>query len=412
MTRIPRRTFLETCAAAGAAVRAIPFLKGTRPMSKKPHVLVVGAGAFGGWTALYLLRGGARVTLLDAWGPGNSRASSGGETRVIRATYGPRAIYTRLAARALTLWKEHDRRWGRGLYHGIGVLWLAEDDDQFERAAPPILTAAGVPFEQLDRAEVRRRYPQISSDKVRWAIFEPEGGYLRARAACAAVLDAVRAEGGEYREVAVRPGAIAAGALRDVRLSDGSSLAADSYVFACGPWIGPLFPDVVGHRVTPTRQEVFFFGTPAGDARFTEARLPVWADHGRRFMYGIPGNEWRGFKVADDTRGPVFDPTAGERTVTPEGLRAAREYLAYRFPALAGAPLLEARVCQYENTLDEGFLIDRHPEAANLWLMGGGSGHGFKHGPAVGEFVARLVLEGGATDPLFRLERFAKVAPR
>src|SRR5206468_4465317 len=154
--------------------------------------------------------------------------------------------------------------------------------------------------------------------------------------------------------------------LRGIKLSDGTTLGADGFVFACGPWLGRLFPDVIGDRVRATRQEVFFFGTPPGDQRFTEQALPVWADHGRGFIYGIPGNEWRGFKVADDTRGPPFDPTTGERVPTPEGLKAAREYLAFRFPGLKGAPLVEARVCQYENSPDEHFIIDRHPAATNV----------------------------------------------
>src|SRR2546426_2740419 len=176
-----------------------------KSMNNKPHIAVVGAGAFGGWTALYLLRSGARVTLLDAWGPGNSRASSGGETRVMRATYGPRGIYTHLAARALALWKAHERRWRRKLYHPIGVLWLVEDDDAYERAALPLLKEAGVVFEELTGTETARRYPQISCERVRWAIFERDGGYLTARVACAAVLDAVLAAGGGYPHTAAEP---------------------------------------------------------------------------------------------------------------------------------------------------------------------------------------------------------------
>jgi glycine/D-amino acid oxidase-like deaminating enzyme len=414
---IPRRSFLAVCAAASGASRMLPLpsLKGRLSMTKQRHVVVVGAGAFGGWTALWLRRGGARVTLLDAWGPGNSRASSGGETRVIRATYGARAVYTRMAARALTLWKEHAQRWQRRLYHPIGVLWLVESDDQYEQAALPLLAQAGVAFERLSGAETARRYPQINCERVRWAIFEREGGYLTARAACAAVLEAVVAEGGEYRQLAVRPGAAGReggrGELGGLQLSDGTALAADAYVFACGPWLGRLFPDVIGERVRSTRQEVYFFGTPAGDRRFTEEALPVWADHGSRFMYGIPGNEWRGFKVADDTRGPAFDPDTGERMPTPAGLAAVREYLGFRFPELRAAPLVEARVCQYENSPDEHFIVDRHPAAANAWLVGGGSGHGFKHGPALGELVARLVLTDGSPDPEFRLSRFGSGAP-
>jgi glycine/D-amino acid oxidase-like deaminating enzyme len=376
-------------------------------MSKARHVVVVGAGAFGGWTALALRRRGVRVTLVDAWGPGNARASSGGETRVIRATYGARGIYTRLAVRALALWKENAERWHRKLYHGIGVLWLVESDDQEEQAALPLLTEAGVAFEQLTGAETARRYPQINCERVRWAIFEREGGYLTARAACATVLEGFLAEGGEYRQLAIEPPAAVQGEVQGVKLSDGATLTADAYVFACGPWLGQLFPDVIGERVRATRQEVYFFGTPAGDRRFSEAALPVWADHGTPFWYGIPGNEWRGFKLADDTRGPPFDPTAGERIPSAAGIAAARAYLSYRFPALQAAPLVEARVCQYEQSPDEHFIIDRHPRAANAWLVGGGSGHGFKHGPAVGELVAGLVLAGGTAAPEFRLSRFA-----
>ncbi len=379
------------------------------PKASPPHIAVIGAGAFGGWTALFLRRQSARVTLLDAWGPGNSRASSGGETRVIRATYGPRAVYTHMAVRALTLWKEHQQRWRRQLYHGIGVLWLVESDDQFERAALPILRAARVAFEELQGAEVARRYPQINCEQVRWAIFEKDAGYLTARRACAAVLEGFIAEGGEYRQLAVQaPIEPRGGELSSVTLSDGSRLTADRFVFACGPWLGSLFPDVIGDRVRATRQEVFFFGTPSGDRRYTEEALPVWADHGTRFIYGIPGNEWRGFKVADDSRGPVFDPTNGERTPTDSARQIARDYIAYRFPGLKGAPLLESRVCQYEESPDEHFIIDHHPQAANAWLVGGGSGHGFKHGPAVGELVARLVLSGAAPDEQFRLSRFAR----
>ncbi len=140
----------------------------------------------------------------------------------------------------------------------------------------------------------------------------------------------------------------------------------------------------------------------------SEKKLPVWADHRDQFIYGIPGSDGRGFKVADDTRGPEFDPTSGEREPSADGLRAIREYLGFRFPALKNAPLLESRVCQYENSPDNNFIIDRHPNSERVWLVGGGSGHGFKHGPALGEMVGELVMEGKDPDPLFRLARFGE----
>ncbi|HEY6066697.1 MAG TPA: FAD-dependent oxidoreductase, partial [Thermoanaerobaculia bacterium] len=252
----------------------------------------------------------------------------------------------------------------------------------------------------------RRRYPQVDFAGIEWALLEKEAGYLLARRSCAEVLEGFLAEGGAYREGLASPGEIAGGRLGGVALSDGTRLTADVYVFACGPWLPKLFPDVIGSRIEPTRQEVFYFGTPAGDARFSDTRMPVWLET-PRFFYGIPGNERRGFKIADDARGAPFDPTSGDRTPSPEAIRAAKEYLGHRFPALAGAPLLEARVCQYENSPDHHFIVDRHPRAESLWLVGGGSGHGFKHGPAVGELVAANVLGAKPPEPLFSLSRFS-----
>jgi monomeric sarcosine oxidase len=378
-------------------------------MHTKSHVAVIGAGAFGGWTALHLLRRGARVTLLDAWGPGNSRSSSGGETRIIRGTYGPSQSYTKMAARALRLWTEHEIRWRRQLLHRTGVLWMATtSDDQFERSSLPMLREAGIAYEELSGREVGNRWPQINVEDVRWAIHEPEGGFLMARIACQAVLEGFVAEGGEYKQVAVLPLDLETGLRDGLTLSDGSRLSADQYVFACGPWLGKLFPETIGNHIRPTKQDVFFFGTPAGDDRFSETKLPVWADHRDRFIYGIPASDGRGFKFADDTRGPEFDPTSGERTADQEGLKRARDYVAFRFPAMKDAPLIETRVCQYENSPDNHLIIDRHPAANNLWLVGGGSGHGFKHGPAVGEMLAEWVMGHKPPDPTFLLARLRK----
>ena len=383
-------------------------LETTTKLKVRPHIAVIGAGAFGGWTALHLLRRGARVTLVDAWGPGNSRASSGGETRVIRGTYGSNQPYTKMAARAMQLWKENEQRWNVKLMYQNGVLWMVTaDDDHFERESLPVLQSAGIPSQKLSVQEMVARWPQINLEGVHWGIYEPEGGFLTARIACQAVRDGFVAEGGEYRQAAVLPRDLE-GQWNSLSLSDGSKLEADQYIFACGPWLGKLFPETLGDHVRPTKQDVFFFGTPAGDERFNETNLPVWADHRDRFLYGIPGNQGRGFKVAEDTRGPEFDPTSGERTVSPQGLTIIRDYIAFRFPALRNAPLLESRVCQYENTPDNHFIIDRHPGHDNVWLLGGGSGHGFKHGPALGEIVADLVFEQKDADALFRLDRFRK----
>jgi sarcosine oxidase len=398
-------------------------------MKSKLHIAVVGAGAFGGWTALHLLERGARVTLLDAWGPGNSRASSGGETRVMRGTYGPDQPYTAMAARALTLWARYEKRWKRCFLHRTGVLWMASArDDAFERGSVDMLRAAKIKFQKLSAPHMKKRWPQVNFEDIEWGIFEPDCGYLDARASCQAVVDSFVAMGGIYAQFAVsnqfedgqslrtaasvsretsRPGRRKASeSIRAIALTDGSRLKADIYVFACGPWLGKLFPDTIGDLIQPTRQDIFFFGVPAGDARFTDKHLPVWANHRDPFIYGIPGSGRRGFKVADDTRGPLFDPTSGERVASLEALPRIREFLASRFPGLKNAPLTETRVCQYEQTPDSHFIIDRHPAHENLWIVGGGSGHGFKHGPALGEMMAELILKDREPDAFWRLDRF------
>jgi sarcosine oxidase len=382
-------------------------------MGATKRIAVIGAGAFGGWTALHLLERGARVTLLDAWGPGNSRASSGGETRVIRGTYGPDQPYTEMAARALKLWRKYERRWKRQFLHRSGVLWMAAGDDTFERGSVEMLRRAKIKFQDLSSAQMTKRWPQINFEGIEWGIYEPECGYLDARMSCQAVVEALVAAGGKYWQLAVVVDALEtdsldAGPLKSIGLSDGSRLQADCYVFACGPWLGKLFPQTIGDLIRATKQDVFFFGTPSGDFRFSDAHLPVWADHRGRFRYGIPGSDRRGFKIADDTRGVDFDPTNGERVVSPETLADIREYVAFRFPALKNEPLLETRVCQYEQTPDSHFIIDRHPTMENVWVTGGGSGHGFKHGPAIGEMTAELILKEGEADALWRLERFSK----
>jgi sarcosine oxidase len=397
-----RRHFLKSSVVLPASAVVAAERRTAVPL----RVAVVGAGAFGGWTALHLRRAGAEVTLIDAWGPGNARASSGGETRVIRTIYGPTRRYVEMAARALRLWSEWDRAGREPFYRRTGVLWMAGTNDSYVRQALPFLRNLELAYEEMDPVTAAKRWPQISFEGITKVWLEHEGGYLLARHACDAVARELVRAGGTYRQTAVTS-VRSDGQRPDVRLSDGTNLHADRYLFACGPWLGRLFPDVIGSRVQPTRQEVFYFGTPAGDERFVESRLPVWVDAGDRFIYGVPGNSHRGFKVADDTRGPEFDPTDGDRKPSPDLERASRAFVGRRFPALKGAPVLGAEVCQYENSPDGHFIIDRHPAMPDVWIAGGGSGHGYKMGPALGEILSWQVRDDATPDPFFSLARFA-----
>ncbi len=400
MKRRTRREFVTT-AGGGALSSLLSVPRPAQGQGGARDVVVVGSGVFGAWTAYHLLKAGRKVAVLDAYGAGSSRASSGGETRVLRMGYGADEIYTRFAWRSLASWKELSRQVGHPLFHETGVLWMARDEDPFALNALEVLARVGVPHEKLTRSQLDKRFPQVDFGPVSWAIFEPRAGALMARRSVHLLAQEMARLGGEIEAgTAILPRG--KGRLASVATADGRSFEAESFVFACGPWLAKVFPELLGRRIFPTRQEVFYFGPPSGDARFRPPEMPTWIDDVGEW-YGIPDIEAKGFKLAQHALGPAFDPDSGERSVSPEGVAAARAFVGERFPALRGAPLIAAEVCQYENSSNGDFLIDRHPDFDNVWLVGGGSGHGFKHGPAVGEYVAERVTSGGAVEERFSL---------
>ena len=366
---------------------------------KTYDVAVIGAGVFGAWTAWHLAKRGKRVLLLEAYGPGHSRASSGGETRIIRMGYGADELYTRWSQRSLGQWKEFFAKTRQPLFLETGVLWMAGKNDARLRETAATLKRCGVVFEEYDRAALERKYPQIALEEIQKGIFEPHSGVLMARRAVAAVVEDAMRLGVEYRCAQVS-NPREAGRVEHITTNCGERIAAEQFVFACGAWLGKIFPDVLGARIFPSRQEVFFFGIPAGETRFAPPWLPTWLFQ-EDLVYGMPDIESHGLKIAFDEHGESVDPDTQSRIVSPEMTKAVREYVARRFPALRDAPIVETRVCQYENTSSGDFLIDRHPEMENVWFAGGGSGHGFKHGPAVGEYLAGQLLDGAQSEPRF-----------
>ncbi len=391
MANISRRSALAAALAAGVAGPRVAGGAGTSNKKTAWDTVVVGAGVFGAWTAWWLRRAGQRVLLLDAFGAAHARASSGGESRLTRASYGADAVYTRMASDSLAHWKWLSDLAGLPILHRTGVLFFFAKREPFVEQSLTVHRKLGLPTEELDRAALERRFPQVSWKDIEVALLEPEFGVLMARRAVQTLLRQFVKAGGEYRIGAVTPPA-ADGALSALELADGGTVSAANYVFACGPWMPKVFPRLLGPRIFPTRQEVFFFAPPAGDARFGAGKFPGWADYNDGdIYYGMPDLEGRGFKVAHDKHGAPIDPDRGDRVATPGALADVRAYLARRFPALASSPLNEERVCCYENSSNGDLLIDRHPQASNVLLVGAGSGHGFKHGPEVGRYAAELL---------------------
>ncbi|HEY6662685.1 MAG TPA: FAD-dependent oxidoreductase [Sphingomicrobium sp.] len=366
-------------------------------------VVVVGAGVFGAWTARHLQQLGHAVTLVDAFGPAHSRASSGGESRLTRAAYGKDAIYTRMARDSLPQWKALSEVSGLPILHQCGILFFFPTEEPYVEDSIAAHRQLGLKTEVLDQAEMARRFPMIDFSGIRVGLHEPEFGALMARRSVQTLVERFVRAGGTYTKGAALPSA-ASDRLTEVCLANGEALAADRFVFALGPWLPKLFPDVIGPRILPTRQEVFYFATPPGDRRFSPAAMPGWADfNGGDIFYGFPDLEGRGAKFAHDQHGVEVDPDTQDRRPTQAALDEIVAYRDRRFPALRGAQLTGAEVCQYENSSNGDFLIDFHPALNNVLLVGGGSGHGFKHGPEVGRHAAGRLLGSVAPEPRFSL---------
>ena len=408
--RIDRRRFLTTTAAASLALGTGLASGATRVIARprsrvsvvqdgsSPDALVVGAGTFGLWTALHLQRLGARVTVVDAYGAGNSRQTSGGETRGVRTSYGDRPhgrLWTQWATKAIQKWTEWDEMGRERLlprvFFNTGDLILRARSEPYIQDTRGHWDALGSPYEVLTADEVAYRWPWIRFDDLEVALYEPAAGVVRARRAIESVARVFEEEGGTIALGRVSLGDRSGATLANVTVDGGGTLAACTIIFACGPWFPKMFPELMQNRIRIPIGYVFYFGVPPGDTRFSYPQMP---------SYGVPGcTGWpalppdhRGFRVRTGGRAPE-DPDTSDRWVPPEAHERPRQILEQHFPDLAGAPLNETRACHYESSVDANFIVDHHPDFDNVWLLGGGSAEAFKFGPVLGEYIARRVLQ-------------------
>ena len=351
-----------------------------------PSAVVVGAGIFGTALAELLARESWEVTLVDRYEPGDPRSESGGETRLLRSAHGDDPLYTRLAWRARTIWGAL----GEDVLVESGLVWFVRREGGWEADSERVMREAGVPVERLEPGEAAALYPSLETGDLVYAIHEPQAGVLRAG-------DGVRALAARGREAGLR---VERGEARPagerVALGD-RVLDADHVVWACGAWLPSLFPSLARLRVT--RQDVALFDAPP---EWTSPSVPGWIDFDTSF-YGHGLIEPYGVKVSCDAEGAPVDPDERAAEALPEYIARSAEYLAHRFPSLAGARIRSAPVCHYSISDDGGFLFGAHPEHPGVWLLGGGSGHGFKHGPAVAELVAAVLRGEAEPEPRFAL---------
>ena len=405
---LDRRSFLKVAGAqtgllvaAASSAKAIARQPTARRAPavigrKSPDIAVIGAGAFGGWTAYHLRKMGARVTLIDTWGPGNSRSTSGEETRGVRSSYGDRphgVLWARWATQAMERWKAWDEEFSRTkerVFYTTGDLIFRKDWEPFMKDTRKNWDTVGVRYEVLEPNDVRSHYPQIHLQGIGAILYEPAAGVVRARRSCERVAESFQHNGGKMVVARALPSLANGDRLQDIALSSGETLRAEKFVFACGPWLWKLFPEFLRTRLRTPMGNVYYYGTPIGDNRWVAPNMPSFNFPGITGWPALP-NDARGFRVRVGG-GTQTDPDTSQRWIDPSNFSRPRQFLIDRFPLLIDAPLLETRSCHYELSVTRNFYIDTHPEWSNVWIAGGGSAEGFKFGPVVGDYTARRVM--------------------
>lgn len=370
---------------------------------RAPEVLVIGAGVFGMFTAHYLREMGVDAMVVDQHGPANSRATSGAETRGVRSSYGDRAhgpIWTRWALQSIENWKAWDERYMANrapLFYTTGDIILRDEMSTYLERTTAQWDDLGAEYEWIEPDEVRRRFPMIDNSRYPLALYEPGAGVVRARPAIQSAAEEYRRNGGEFVTARITPGDVVGGRLTGVTTDDGQTLTADTYVFACGPWLPKVLPDVMGTRLRASSMGyVVYFGTPPGDHRFEWPNCPSYGAPGGTGWPAIPP-DFRGFRArAGGASGE--DPDTSDRHVPPESVQHQRDWVKGLFPLIGDQPVLETRACHYESSVDRNFIVDVHPEWDNTWIVGGGSAEAFKQGPTLGDYIAHRLV-GEDTDP-------------
>jgi len=360
----------------------------------------------GAAAACALADSGVKAALIDQATLPNPRAASVDHSKVFRFAY-PEPLYVRLAVDSLPLWRELESIAGEPLITSCGVILLARKTGQFEDQSYAAMSDVGVRVEMLNRNEVAARYPQLNTRSFKFAVFDPSGAVLNAERCVSALLDRARVRGVEMFEgleiTAIEPAASGVRALAET----GERFYCDRLVVAAGPWTRRLLPGFA-RILTTTRQELAYFKPrPSALHLFEPQSFPIFLELDNGF-YGFPVHHAGAMKIANHHKGPEIDPSADPSEVSLQFVDQCREFFSEVMPALFDAEAVETRVCIYNNTPDDDFVIDWHPDIPGVLIVTGFSGHGFKFGPLIGRIAADLLISGASRYDLasFALARF------
>ena len=372
----------------------------------RSNIIVVGGGIAGSMTALHLQRRGEQVTLIDRWEPGHPRAASSDYNRVIRAISGRDEFYTRWARESRARWLELMAETGQNLMYECGALILATAGHcDWEDATSETFDKVGVPYYRFSQDEIRARFPQFKVDEISYALFEPEAGLLMAHRCVITTVDLFKKEGGIVKRGTVTTDA------NERPMLDGHALEADTIVIATGAWMAEMFPRTIKPISAIMGINVLYTSTPDGSDAFDMENMPCWIDHGQG-SFGIPSSEGSGVKAAVVIPNTPIDINNDERLIERQSLNKTRQYIRHRLPGLEGQRVVDSKFNQVILTPDTHFVLDWHPEHANVLLAGGCSGHLFKHGPAFGDFAAGVAVRDYGTADRFKIANRRKLSPK
>ena len=354
------------------------------------NIGVIGAGVFGLASAIELRARGHEVTVFDQGTVPYEAASSTDVSKAIRRTWyaGDNETYVELVERAAERWREWEERSGTSFYHTVGGAYIVSGIEPGSPmdASVDYLRSRGADIAVLTAPEARARFPQLRLADHELCVSDPWTGYIESARAISVMCRLAREEGVTVREESPVAGVEERAGRVEIALAGGRSAGFDRVVVAVGVWIGRLLPEIGAH-VRVTHQEMLLI-EPPDPAQFAGGTMPVWSvnpdDEG---WYGFPLLRGGYAKAAIDPPGATVDPDL-DRAGTPGFRKRALAFLERRIPDLARGKVVGGRSCLYATTPDDHFIVDWRPGSSRVLVAGGGSGHGFKFGGAIGPVVA------------------------